>query len=79
VEGEKQRGPFRSFVLGGLVGAAGAIAAARRVKTPTRRPRDVSAGLAPFEDAPCFLEVVELEAKSARERGSEARSEPAAE
>ncbi len=79
VEGERQRGPFRSFVLGGLVGAAGAIAAARRLKSPSRRPRDAPAGLAAFEDAPCFLEVVEQEAQSARERGGEARTERPAE
>jgi hypothetical protein len=66
VEGEKQRSPFRSFALGGLVGAAGAIATVRRLRTPSRRPRDAPAGLAAFEDAPCFLEVVERETKTYR-------------
>jgi hypothetical protein len=61
VEGEKRRSPLRSFALGGLVGAAGAIAAVRRL---SRRPSDAPAGLAAFEDAPCFLEVVEREARS---------------
>jgi hypothetical protein len=67
VEGEKRRSPLRSFALGGLVGAAGAIATVRRLKTPARRPRDAPAGLAAFEDAPCFLEIVEREAKSHRQ------------
>ena len=77
MEGERRRSPLRSFVLGGLVGAAGAIATVRRLKTPSRRPRDAPAGLAAFEDAPCFLEVVEREAKSYRDSGGDASEEPA--
>ena len=77
MDGDRQRRPFRSFALGGLVGAAGAIATARRRKPQSRRPRNAPAGLAAFEDAPCFLEVVEHEAQSARDGGGEARSEPA--
>jgi hypothetical protein len=51
----KRRSRLRSFVLGGVVGAAGTIATVRRV----RRSRGVraAAGLAAFEDAPCFLEI----------------------
>ena len=60
-----RRRRLRSFVLGGLVGAAGAIATARRLRRPPRR-REAQAGLAAFEDAPCFLEVVEREAQSYR-------------
>jgi hypothetical protein len=75
VEGPKQRSPLRSFALGGLVGAAGAIAAVRRVRAPSRRPRDAPAGLAAFEDAPCFLEIVEREAKSYREGASDTPAE----
>jgi hypothetical protein len=67
MEGPRQRSPLRSFALGGLVGAAGAIATVRRLRAPSRRPRDAPAGLAAFEDAPCFLEIVEREAKSYRE------------
>ena len=37
----------------------------------SRRPRDAPAGLAAFEDAPCFLEVVEREAQRYREGGGE--------
>jgi hypothetical protein len=61
-----RRKRVRSFVLGGVVGAAGAIATARRLRQPPRRPRAAQAGLAAFEDAPCFLEVVEREAQSYR-------------
>jgi hypothetical protein len=59
VEGERRRSPLRSFALGGLVGAAGAIAALRRLKPPAGGSRDTPAGLAAFEGAPCFLELVE--------------------
>jgi hypothetical protein len=52
------RGPMRSFALGGLVGAAGTIATVRRLRRA--RPR-AAAGLAAFEDAPCFREIVERE------------------
>jgi hypothetical protein len=48
------RSPLRSFALGGLVGAAGAVAAVRRLH---RSPGGGQvAGLAAFEDAPCYLE-----------------------
>jgi hypothetical protein len=67
VEGDRRRSPLRSFALGGLVGAAGAIATVRRLRTPSRRLRDAPAGLAAFEDAPCFLEVVERGTKSYRD------------
>ena len=50
----------RSFLIGGLVGASAAIAAARRLR-PNPRRRITPAGLAAFEDAPCFREIVELE------------------
>ena len=66
MDSPKGRSPLRSFALGGLF-AAGAIATARRLRSPSRRPRDAPAGLAAFEDAPCFLEVVEREAKDYRE------------
>lgn len=60
------RGRLRSFALGGLVGAAGAIATLRRVSP---RPRRTVGGLAAFEDAPCFLEIVGEEAQRYREGG----------
>ncbi len=71
MDGQKQRSPLRSFALGGLVGAAGAIAAVRRLRPPSQRPRNAPAGLAAFEDAPCFLEAVEQEEKSYRDSGSD--------
>jgi hypothetical protein len=52
-----RRARVRSFAL--VVGAAGAIAAARRLR---RRPAVTRAGgLDAFEDAPCFLEAGEGE------------------
>ena len=55
----------RSFLIGGLVGASAAIAAARRLR-PNPRRRVTPAGLAAFEDAPCFRELVELEERRAQ-------------
>jgi hypothetical protein len=58
---ERGSGRLRSFVLGGLVGASAALAAAKRNR-PQRRPRRTTpAGLAAFEEAPCYLELVERE------------------
>ena len=56
MDSPKRRSPLRSFALGGLL-AAGTIATARRLKNPSRPPREAPAGLAAFEDAPCFLEI----------------------
>ncbi len=58
MDGEGRRGRFRSFLLGGLVGASAALAAARRQR-PRRRRTPV--GLAAFEEAPCYEETVERE------------------
>ena len=44
-------------MLGGLVGASAVLAAARR-RRAKRPPR---AGLAAFEDAPCYRELIEQE------------------
>jgi hypothetical protein len=51
---------LRSFVLGGLVGASAVLAAVRRRRlgAPKRPPR---AGLAAFESAPCYAEILEQE------------------
>jgi hypothetical protein len=60
VEGERKRRGVRSFLLGGLVGAS-AVAATldrrRRIERRRGRPR----GLAAFESAPCYLELLEDE------------------
>jgi hypothetical protein len=52
----------RDFLLGGLVGGAAAIAAARRRRMVRRRREqrlERPAGLAAFEGAPCFEELVD--------------------
>jgi len=64
-----RHGRLRTFALGGLVGAAGAIATVRRASQRQRRPRLAASGLAAFEDAPCFLELVGEEAQRYREGG----------
>ena len=52
VEGDSRRSRLRSFAIGGLVGAAGVLAAARRSPLrSSRRPQNAPAGLAAFEDA----------------------------
>jgi hypothetical protein len=63
MDGEGRRGRLRSFLIGGVVGASAAIATARRIK-PKQRRRVSPAGLAAFEDAPCFREIVELEERA---------------
>jgi hypothetical protein len=65
---ERSRTRFRSFVLGGLVGASAVLAAARR-RRPGRRSRQTPIGLAAFEEAPCYHEIVEQE-RARRERGA---------
>jgi hypothetical protein len=60
MDGDQGRGRLSSFVLGGVVGASAALAAARRRRgrrAGERRPQ----GLKAFEGAPCFREVVERE------------------
>ena len=61
MNGEGKRDRLQSFVLGGLLGASAAIAAARRRSLRRRPPRQTPAGLAAFEGAPCYREVVERE------------------
>ena len=58
-----RRSRLRDFLIGGVLGAFAALAAARK-----RRPseRTVTTGLAAFEDAPCYRETVDRE--SARSR-----------
>jgi hypothetical protein len=54
----------RSYVIGAVLGASAAVAAARRLR-PHRRRRQTPAGLAAFESAPCYRELLE------RERGND--------
>ena len=61
MDGDPKDGRLRSFLLGGLVGASAALAAARRMRPRPRRSRPTPAGLAAFEAAPCYREFVERE------------------
>jgi hypothetical protein len=69
MQGEGRRGRARDFLLGGLVGASAAVATARR-RRKLRRLREQRleqpAGLAAFEGAPCFEELLEARAVEAR-------------
>jgi hypothetical protein len=55
---ENRRSRMRSFLIGGLVGASAVLAAARRRRGAQRR---TPAGLAAFEEAPCYEETLERE------------------
>jgi hypothetical protein len=67
VEDQRRRTRLRSFALGGLVGAAGAIATGRRLRAASLRPRNAQGGLGAFEDAPCFREIAEHDAQTSRD------------
>jgi len=59
-EERRRRTRLRSFLIGGLVGSAAGIAAGRM--RPRRPPaRTTPVGLAAFEQAPCFQELVDAE------------------
>jgi hypothetical protein len=60
VDGERRRERMRTFLLGGLLGASATVAALnrrRRVQRRRGRPR----GLAAFESAPCYRELLDRE------------------
>ncbi|HSK15736.1 MAG TPA: hypothetical protein VK915_06160 [Gaiellaceae bacterium] len=57
---------FRSFLLGGLVGSVAGLAAAGRMVRKRPLGRETPAGLAAFEQAPCYEELVEREAREGR-------------
>ncbi len=62
MDADRKGGRAWDFLLGGVVGASAAVAAARR-RRRLRRLReerlDRPAGLAAFEGAPCFEELLE--------------------
>jgi hypothetical protein len=58
---QRSRDRLRSFVLGGVVGASAVLAAAMRRRPGPRARRQTPIGLAAFEEAPCYSEVVEQE------------------
>ena len=62
MDGEGKRERLRSFLIGGALGASAVLAAARR-RRPRRPSRETPAGLAAFEDAPCYRETIEREQK----------------
>jgi hypothetical protein len=65
---------LRTFLLGGLVGSAAGLAASSRVGLrAARRRRPVLGGLAAFEQAPCFRELADREARDPAHDGSAAR------
>jgi hypothetical protein len=61
MDGDEKRGRLSSFVVGGLVGASAALAAARRRRLRETPQRRTPQGLEAFEGAPCYREVVERE------------------
>jgi hypothetical protein len=70
MEAEERARRLRSFLIGSVVGASAAVAAAQRRRDVARRRRERQlhpAGLAAFEEAPCFRELLE----QARERESD--------
>lgn len=58
---ESRSDRLRSFLIGGVVGASAVLATARRRR---QRKRPVQPGLAAFEDAPCYREIVERERRA---------------
>ena len=60
VEERGRRGRLRSFVIGGLLGASAVVATGRRPRRK-RSSRETPTGLAAFESAPCYRELVERE------------------
>lgn len=65
MDGVGKRRSIRSFLLGGVVGASAVVATLdrrRRIQRRRGRPR----GLAAFESAPCYLELLEKEREDER-------------
>ena len=68
VDGGRRR-RLRPFLLGGLVGSIAGVAAAGRMKVRSQpMKRETPAGLAAFEQAPCYEELVQREARGERVR-----------
>jgi hypothetical protein len=68
MEGDDRTARLRSFLIGSVVGASAAVATARRRRTLARLRRERRlhpAGLAAFEEAPCFQELLEQERERA--------------
>jgi hypothetical protein len=78
MDSERKRDRLRSFALGSVVGASAVLAAARR-RRPRAGGRETPLGLAAFEQAPCYLELVaqEQEPPSAPASGRRSPEPPA--
>jgi hypothetical protein len=64
MDGDDKLGRSRSLLIGGVVGASAALATGRRRRALARRRRERMlhpAGLAAFEGAPCYRELIEEE------------------
>jgi hypothetical protein len=64
MDGDDRLGRARSFLIGSLVGASAALATARRSRELARRRRERMLhplGLAAFEGAPCYQELIDEE------------------
>ena len=62
MDADSRRGRALDFLLGGVVGASAAVATARRSRRLRRQREerlDRPAGLAAFEGAPCFEELLD--------------------
>ncbi len=62
MDGGRRGHTLRSFLLGSVVGSVAGVAAAGRMKVRPGR-RTTPEGLAAFERAPCFAELVERETR----------------
>ena len=69
MDSESRGSRFRTFLLCGLVGSVAGLAAAGRVRVKRGPPqRTTPSGLAAFEEAPCYRELLEREARESAER-----------
>jgi hypothetical protein len=76
MDGDDRLGRARSFLIGGLVGASAALATARRSRELARRRRQRMlhpAGLAAFEGAPCYQELIDEEEGRTTDRAATVR------
>ena len=64
MDGDERGGRLSSFLFGGVVGASAVLAAVRRSRQKQQGRRQTPAGLAAFEDAPCYRELVDKERAS---------------
>jgi hypothetical protein len=67
MDGDDRVGRARSFLIGSVVGASAALATARRRREVAKRRRQRMlhpAGLAAFEGAPCYRELIDEEESS---------------